>query len=691
MDSTPPPTPPDPRVPVLTFRSVLIGLAGVCFVCGVAPYNDFAMENTLMIGNFLPIGLLLLLLVLILGVNVPLRYVAPKLALRQSELAVILLMVLVACSVPSSGLMRYLPSSFVGVYYGAAERPTEWGPAVDAARLPEWMLPKVDGATAAEKGYQDEITQFRNRAPGGVVPWAAWLRPAVAWGVMIAMLWGLLICLSLIVRKQWTENERLSFPLATIYESLIETPSPGHKVNALFRSAGFWVAAASVFLVHSLNALHAYNPSVPLIPLYYDFRDVLVDPPWSYTGVLFKTATITFSMIGIAFFIQTKTAFSLWFFFILWQVAEMILGTVESTMTDGMRQDQTFGGLIVFCAVILYVGRKHWAMVARHMVARRRPGEGDGLYLPYAIAGWGAVACFMGIVAWLWMAGVTVLAGLVITLVTVMLFMVVARVLADTGLIFIQINYPLLRVFYYPVLIPHTPQYTSATNFFFAGWFTDIFHDLRESLAAFFQLGVKVADDAIEPRQRPKRVGYGLLGVVVLALGVGYVVSWASMLKVEYSYAQTSSAAGLTPNIYGVESSVRANMLTPSVAYQAQNLPQESRGPLGSSLLQLSTGAIIVGVCSALRLVFSWWPLHPIGFVVVYSYAMQKIWFSIMIGWVAKVVVVRMGGASLLKQGRPTFIGLIVGEAFAAAFWLVVNLLLHLNGYEYKAMLFLPG
>jgi hypothetical protein len=76
---------------------------------------------------------------------------------------------------------------------------------------------------------------------------------------------------------------------------------------------------------------------------------------------------------------------------------------------------------------------------------------------------------------------------------------------------------------------------------------------------------------------------------------------------------------------------------------------------------------------------------------VLYSYATSKIWFGILLGWVAKVVILRLGGASLLRSARATFIGLIVGEAFVAAFWLIINLVRHLNGLEYKSLLFLPG
>ena len=668
---------------------MFIGLLGVVFICTVAPYNDFAMENTFLIGNFLPIGLLLLLLLLVLAVNLPLRRFVPAKALRRGELATIVLMVIVGCAVPSSGLMRYLPGSIVGTYIGAAERPTEWGPPIDAAHMPAWLLPAADGASAAEKGYQPVFTQYRARAPDGRVPWAAWVRPAITWGALIAMLWGLILCLTLIVRAQWAENERLTFPLATIYGSLIESPEPGRLLAPLFRSRGFWIAAGLVFFIRSLNALHAYNADFPLIPLGYDWRDLLGDRPWAFTNVSLKTADLSFSMIGLAFFVQTSTAFSLWAFFILWQVAEMLLGSVEMPLTETMKQDQSLGAIVMFALVTLYLGRRHWWLVMRHMAGRRRGGEHAGTYLPYAVTGWLAVACFGGIVAWLRVAGVSVGAGVAITLFTVTFFMVVARVLADTGLMFVQISYPLFRTFYYPALVLDPPRYTTPTNFLFAGWFTELFHDTREALVGMLQTGLRTTDQAFERPRR--RTGVAIMACVVLSLGVGYVVSWASMLKVEYTFAQTTSTAARTPNVYGVEDAPRANILTPMAAYQNRSIGQETKTPLGSPVLQMGIGAAIVGTCSVLRVLVPWWPLSPVGFVLLYSYATSKIWFSLLIGWLARVVVVRVGGPSLLKAGRPVFLGLIIGESFAAAVWLVVNVVLHLRGLEYKPMLFLPG
>src|SRR5689334_12460411 len=115
MAQIPTPTPPPTSTRAVTLRSVLLGLLGVLFICGLTAYNDYVVANTFLIGNFLPIGLLLFMLVLILGINGPLSRLVPRCALSRGELGVVLCMTLVSCALPSSGLMRYLPAEMVGI------------------------------------------------------------------------------------------------------------------------------------------------------------------------------------------------------------------------------------------------------------------------------------------------------------------------------------------------------------------------------------------------------------------------------------------------------------------------------------------------------------------------------------------------------------------------------------------------
>jgi hypothetical protein len=49
-------------------------------------------------------------------------------------------------------------------------------------------------------------------------------------------------------------------------------------------------------------------------------------------------------------------------------------------------------------------------------------------------------------------------------------------------------------------------------------------------------------------------------------------------------------------------------------------------------------------------------------------------------------VVVRFGGTRFFRAARSIFIGLIIGEATAAGFWLVVSLVMASLGMDYKAI-----
>ncbi len=678
----------EPKPHAVTFKSLMIGLAGVLFICGLTPYNDYAVANTFLVGNFLPIGLVLFLMVLIFLVNTPLLKCCPRFALREGELAVVMAMMLVSCSLPSSGLMRYLPSGIVGLYSAAAERPTDYGEVIAKAGIPAWLLPDTPATDPAEIDNTDVFKYYRTRAPDGVVPWAAWIRPLAVWGIFVALLWGTMLFICVLVRRQWAENERLAFPLATVYNSLIEAPRPGYIVNDLFRSRGFWIALVSVFILHSFNVLHRYTPSVPEIPLNYNFQTMLADDPWRYASYGFKSAALYFCVIGISFFLQTKIAFSLWAYFILLQVAQMLLEGNQVSFTDQMKHDQTFGGLIVMSGVIFWIGRQHWWMILRHMFGFARTDETESRYLPYCFAGWATFFCFAGLIVWFMCVGVSFAGALVIALLLLMMLMMVARILAETGLVFVQINWLMYRFWYYPLLLAPEPIKTTPTTFFFAGWMTGMFHDLRESFAGFFLQSMRVADQSAYERAHRWRTSVSFIFAIVLALGVGYVTASASMLWTEYNYFATMSAKPESPiNGYGFNNAPRNNALEPSLTYEA-GVPQENGTTIG---LNIGIGAAIVGAASFLRITFAWWPLHPIGFIVLYSYATQMIWLSMFVGWMAKVIIVRMGGASLLRSAKPVFIGLVVGEATAAGVWLVVSLALNWMGYEYHKVLLLPG
>jgi hypothetical protein len=50
-------------------------------------------------------------------------------------------------------------------------------------------------------------------------------------------------------------------------------------------------------------------------------------------------------------------------------------------------------------------------------------------------------------------------------------------------------------------------------------------------------------------------------------------------------------------------------------------------------------------------------------------------WWSILIGWSIKVVLVRLGGSRIYTASAPVFIGLIVGDVSGKMIWWIVKVI----------------
>ena len=84
----------------------------------------FALSDMSLVTGFLPVASVLILFLLIVGINAPLHRWAPRHALTTGELAVVVLLTLVACSIPNWGLMRFFAPTPVGAF-GSMTPPLE--------------------------------------------------------------------------------------------------------------------------------------------------------------------------------------------------------------------------------------------------------------------------------------------------------------------------------------------------------------------------------------------------------------------------------------------------------------------------------------------------------------------------------------------------------------------------------------
>ena len=172
------------------------------------------------------------------------------------------------------------------------------------------------------------------------------------------------------------------------------------------------------------------------------------------------------------------------------------------------------------------------------------------------------------------------------------------------------------------------------------------------------------------------------------ALAFGFVVAAASSLYCYYHYATPITPHEPTiVNPYGADT-IQTNEVVQPLIHRAQ---YHYDAKPWSPPVHLAIGA---GVCAVLQILtwqFSWWPLLPVGYIVATSVFAGQLWFSILLGWLAKLILLKLGGSSLYRQSRPVFIGLICGEALAAGTWMAINFALALSGTEYWPLRILPG
>jgi hypothetical protein len=702
---------PSPPRAAVNFRSVLLGTAISAFIAGLSPYNDFVIGNGFLIACYLPVGFFFCMFVLTVVVNGPLRKWRPRSALSSGELAVITVMVLAACSIPCQGLLRsFLPTLVQPFQHGKTDH--QFWTMFTSLDLPRWLFPVGDIASGRSSPV---VKWFYARVPRGeVAPYMAWVGPLLVWGVFLVCMFAALASAAMLVFPQWAKNERLAFPIAQVELALIAEPEPGRALNGLFRSRGFWIGAVVVFFLHGVTSLHDYFPKqVPDLPLSYEFHNLMTGEPWRYLSDSVKANTIYFMFVGMAYFIQARVGFSIWASFVLMQIVRVLQQTqLQYALPGDAVQDQHFGACVVFMAGVFWVGRRYWRQVLAESLGRYR--------LPVALL----VGGVLGMIGWLLFMGVSLGMALLIVAAILLVHLVTARVVAETGL-------PIFRSYVTPgqVYTRFSPALYSGRDVYFAQVFTANGAFLtRESITTFLQHGLWVFDGAeqrfqnstppltpeSEVRRRPgsvaeesgssaylrtrrdnrettsespsrKRLGW-LIGWALL---VSFLVGTASSLHCYYRYAVplTDRLPQVPINNHGLNILPLSTIVAPLDQYQRGyfNAPGYSPG------LQIAAGAGITGCLSVLALRYAGWPLLPVGYVIATTPYIDWFWYSILLGWLAKVLILRFGGAKMFQQGKPLFIGLIAGEVLSAAAWLGVNLILASLHYDYRPAIFYPS
>ena len=636
----------------ITARSVLIGMVAVICQCLATPYNDFHVGGTYLAGNHLPIAVVFVMLVFIFSTNVLLKRLKPGTELQGSELLVIWGMMLVASGIPSSGLMRYLVPLAVSPFYFATPE-NEWI-TLFHQHLPDWMVVKDPKA----------VFYFYEQLPDGdSIPWRAWLKPIVGWSAFVLIFYFVTICWTVLLRKQWVEHERFTFPLVQLPVEMFQPPSGSSLLNRFFKSRLMWCGFAIPVILHGLKGLHLYLPSTPNPPLYFSIAQFFTEKPFSALAWWPSVNLFIYpSVIAVVYLLTLEISFSFWFFFLLGKMETVLIYATGSKVNQwNFHQNQQMGALLVFIGFILFLGKRHFGRAFATIFGKHASNDTNEP-LPYLWAVGGLILGILLLTLICSLAGMRVWVALFILGIFLAITTVGTWMVANGGLMFIL--YSFLPGEYLITLFGSAR--INAPSWTIVAYERVLMFDMREILMPSVMNNFKLAEP-LRLKQRPFLLAMGI--AIVLAMGVSYYSS--------IDLAYTHGAVNLQHWTYMISTVSPFNRLT-SILQNPTGIELER---LGSFIFG---GAMMFGMLW-MRHHYLWWKLHPIGSLMMTSYATYCFWGSFFIGWLLKYTVLKFGGVAQYRKLRPFILGVVLGECFIGGIWIIVGLI---TGIGYRL---LPG
>jgi hypothetical protein len=620
-----------------------VGLLGVVLLCAVTPYNDYHLRQTYLYGNHFPLGCLFFFLVVVLGLNTGLRALRREWALRQRELLGVWVMLASGAGLASSGLMRYLGPLPVAPFYFATDSNawSSW-----SRYIPDWMVPSHDGGSPVVKWFFEGIPLSQP------IPWQPWIPVFLSWGLLFALVVGLTLSLSILLRRHWVEAERLAFPLVYIPIEMSREPESG-LLNNFLRNRLMWLGCGLAIFIHLLNGLHSYYFAVPQVALQWDLSTVFPDRPWNALDI--GGVEIFLSVIGLMFLVPTEVSFSVWGFLVAFRLLRVVRSAMGMEGLDASIPNHEaaigIGGFVVWGAWMVWTGRARlssmWKTGNGDSGAQDSSHEPIGMRTAVIIA----CACFLGVVQWTIAAGVSPLFALLFWAGVTLILVILSRIVAESGLLFVQSPFvPTDALSALPG--PHVFNYTGLGSAMMLQ--TVFIHDPREALMPSIVNSLRLKGEGN---------GRDIVAAVMMAVAVGYVVSFISFLAVSYHYG------GVNLDSWG---NIRAPKLFYDriAAYSAAPARMDT-GAVGN----MAIGGAGTWLLLAMRGRFLWCGLHPLGMLLASTYAIQRIWFSVFITWALKWMLLKYGGLRAFRTLLPFFIGLVVGEGIIGGIWVIVGML----------------
>ena len=610
----------------------------VAYFVHFSPYDDMPLWSPgVLFSSFLIASLL---------ANMILAAMGKSMALNRSELIVVYIMLIIVASFTTMGLCETLLPAITGVFYYANPE-NRWAEVLFPHMPADIMLDDGDTNRTFFEGFDTD--SFR-------VPYVLWMRPMAMWGIFLLALYVTMVSTAVILRRQWMDRERLSYPLVQTAQEIIRGEDEKTLVNPFFKRKAMWAGACLPILVGLFTGLNKHLGGWPSITTAWSF------PIYGGQSI---NMTLSFAVLGFSYLIGPDIALGIWGFALLNKAERMIFVSqgvtkqqdVWGVYVSELMNYQGLGALTTFVLLGLWVGREHLKEVARKFLGLESRLDDDNEIMSYRAAVIGFAGGIGVMIAWFVYLKTPLWASALFVGLALIIFIGLSRVVAESG----------VSAIISPMTAPDFMVYgvgskllgaNAIANFSMSYIFAT---DIRVFLMGVCASGLKLVEGMTRKSRRY------VFWAIMIAIVVGMAGSLYTIMELAYRDGGINTANWFFKGM-------------PGRIYDTASKGLEPRDVYWPGLGFMGIGGLGMVALTWLRQRFLWWPLHPIGFPIMANWIVDWMWFSVFVAWLIKIIILRYGGAQLFNRSRIFFLGIITGRMLITGIWLIVDYLTGMVG-----------
>ena len=581
------------------------------------------------------------LLVLSLA-NIGVKRLFRKTLFKSGELSIIYVMLSIASGIGGHSMMQILPPMLGHPFWFATEE-NDWKN-LFWRYLPEWLTVNDKRALA---GYYEGDTLYK------IEYFTAWLIPVLSWFSIIFVILLIMLCLNVIIRRQWVENEKLSYPIIQL---------PTEMTNSRFYfNRWMWIGFILVAIVDILNGLHFLIPNIPQVFSKRYYLNLSSEPFLAMGNLPFALYPF---VIGLGFLIPLDLSFSCWFFFWFWKLQLIVGQMVGLSHLPGFPylHSQAIGGYVGVTLVALYISRFHLLLVIKQVLAQSSIANSRNQIMSYRKVVILLTVSSIILLALCQKAGMSITVATIFFLLYYLISMGITRMRAELGAPVHDIHYTgpeQMMVWAVGTRRLGTTNLTVLSLFWFLTR-THYSHVMPHQLEGFkISTQVNISQ-------------WKTFIAIIVACVMGIFSAFWVLLHIPYQLGALAQIPWPTVNAFGLEPWRRLEnwLINPMVT----SIPET---------IFIGVGMLVTFGLMFMRMKFFWFPLYPAAYAVTNSWAIHNIWFCLFIAWVIKIIILQYGGVKAHQKATPFFLGLILGEFTIGSLWTIIGILLGIPTYGF--------